>query len=120
MFGTVVHGPGMLRYFSFSITQLEDVTCTFDGEDKLVALEPAILTRLQSKAVDDSLNKFEKSTFAALNSFLGRHGTTVTPFCAGAASRLCQYLPMERTSDSNKQRTIIGELKFLKTVLCFG
>lgn len=48
-FGTLMHGPSRLRFFEFNIIQNEDYICTVDGDDKLMALEPAPVTRSDAK-----------------------------------------------------------------------
>lgn len=118
-FGTVVHRPGMLRHFGFNIAHHEYVTCTIDGDNKLGALEPAILTHLCRKDVSDSVNELERSTFASLSSSFGWRGTSVFPFCAAAASRLLQCLLSVHIADLIKQRAISGELKQLETFHSF-
>ena len=66
-FGTVIHGPGRLRYFGFNISQHEDFKCSLDGDDKLFALEPVPLTRLRRKAATENLNEIEKPLIFALS-----------------------------------------------------
>lgn len=34
-FENVVHGPGKIQFFGFSITQNEDFSCVGDGNDKI-------------------------------------------------------------------------------------
>lgn len=43
--GTIVHGPGRLRYFGFNITQHDEMSLTVDGNNKLHALETMPLSR---------------------------------------------------------------------------
>lgn len=83
-------------------------------------MKPAILTRLQKKAVSDSFNEIEKPTFSSRNSSFGWLDTTIFPFCAATASCLQQCLPVVHNFDLIKWQTIIRELKRLKTALAFG
>ena len=118
-FGTIVHGPGKLRYFGFNVIQYDDYTTVIDGDDKLSALEPPPLSRIRRKAVDDKLNEVEKSAFSSLNSCIGWLGTTVSPFCAASASRLQQCLPDVRVSDMIKQKAALQQLKKLGSAIKF-
>lgn len=119
-FGTVVHGPGKLRYFGFNITQHEDKTCVIDADDKLEKPESGFLTRLRRKDVDYKLNELEKITLMSINSSLGWLGTTVSPFCSAASSRLQQCLPDARVSALINQKAVMQELKRLGTSVRFG
>ena len=119
-FGTVIHGPGILRFFGFNIVQNDDFTCAINADDKLHNIEPAPLTRIRRKAVTDSMNQIERHTFCSINSSLGWLGTTVSPFCSSVSSRLQQRLPDLLVSDLIKQRSNLKELQRLGSTITFG
>lgn len=119
-FKGAVHRPEKLRSFGFNINQNQDRTCTINGEDKLLPLKAPISTLLRREAIDDKVDKLEKSTFASINSSLRWLGTTVSPFYSLASSRLQQRLPDVRVSDLIKQKATIQVLKRFGTVISFG
>lgn len=53
----VVKRPRELRYIAFNVSQQEDLVRSADTKKKLKTLELLILTRMQRKAVSDSLKE---------------------------------------------------------------
>lgn len=68
---TITQGLGISRYFGLNITQLNDMTITFDVEDKLLAIEAMRLSRFCRRQHDDTLNYIDSKSFASLKSIIG-------------------------------------------------
>ena len=117
--GTVVSGPGNLRFYGLNIVQDEDMSCSINAEDKLLALEQCPITRLRRQEHDSELNAVERSAFMSLNSSIGWLGIAASPFCAFYASHLQQKLPDARVSVLSLQANGLKVLKKLGTSISF-
>lgn len=117
--GTVVKGPGSMRFFGINIEQDEDNTITTDAEDKLNDLTEYCLSRTRRKQFGSSLNQIEKNHFASINSSLGWIGTAASPFCSFYASFLQQKTPDTNVSHLVDQINIVKKLQKLGTNICY-
>lgn len=118
-FGTVVHGPGNLRFFGLNLVQNEDYTCEINADDKLHALEPYPLTRLRRREIDAELNAVEKSAFMSLNASIGWLGISASPFCSFYSSFLQQMMPSAKVPVLAAQANAIKILKNLGSNITF-
>lgn len=90
--GTIVHGPGVLRFFGMTIEQFDDYASEIHADDKLNSIECFPLSRVRRIHFDSSLTAVEKSSFMSVNYSLGWLSITVSPLCAFYASHLQQKL----------------------------
>ena len=113
-FGTVIHGPGILKFFGLTIIQNTDFSCTVHGDEKLMALEVFPLPRTRRRQPDSELSDYEKSSYMSVNSSLSWLGITASPLCAFISSYLQQKLP-----DLNVD-SIISQCKYLRLLKSYG
>lgn len=69
--GTVVHGPGKIRYFGLNTLQHEVVSIVINGNDKLHALEDMPISRSRRKEYVLKLNSVEERSFSPINYSIG-------------------------------------------------
>lgn len=113
--GTIIHGPGLLRYFGLNIVQHDDMTITIDGDDKLNGIYTAPITRTRRRDTTDMLNPAEKRVFASINSSVGWLGITASPFCATFSSLFQQEAPSAAISTLCNQGARLSKLQKLGT-----
>lgn len=61
-FGWLVHASGILKFFILTIIQHDDLSCTIDGDEKLMAFKGNTLTRLRPRQLEAFLSDYEKSS----------------------------------------------------------
>lgn len=69
--GTVVHGPGHLRFFGLNIHKYYYYYTSIDENYNMQALEHAPIQRTRRQQIDSELNEIGRSCTASLNRSLG-------------------------------------------------
>lgn len=113
--GTIVHGPGRIRYFGFNITQHDDMSITVDENDKLHDLETMPLTQSRRREYESQHNNVEKKAFSSENCSIGWLGATVFLLCSEFASRMQQKAPTATVKDFIEQVSGLRQLKHFET-----
>lgn len=113
--GTILHGPGVLRYFGLNVTQHDDFTVTIDGDDKLNAIGTAPITRVRRRDVTDTLTPAEIKMFASINSSVGWLGIAASPFCATFSSLFQQTAPIATIASLSNQSSRLRKLQRIGT-----
>ena len=116
--GTVVRGPGNLRFFGLQVIQDQDLSITVDGNEKLDKSEPYPVSKVRRKQITELLNAVEKHAFMSINSSIGRLGFAASPFCSLYSSYLQQKLPganIETLLSQARQLKIVKKLGTLIT-----
>lgn len=114
--GTVVEGPGKMRFFGSNVEQAENFTVRTNADDKLNGLNEYYLSRYRGQQFQQTLNAIEKSHFASTNSSLGWIGSAASPICSFYASILQQKAPETAVSHLVDQINIVRKLQKLGTV----
>lgn len=78
--GTVVHGPGHLRYFGLNIHQQDDYYTVANGDGKLRSMQNMPFTGLRRRDLDIILSSVKNKSFAYLTSTVGCLCITLSPF----------------------------------------
>lgn len=68
--GTVVQGPGMMRFFGINKEQADDFTIKPDVEDKFNGSSEYYLSRTRRKQFRKTMNLLDRNHFASINSSL--------------------------------------------------
>lgn len=113
--GTIVKGPGMMRFFRINNEQGDDSTIRTDADDKLNGLSEYYISRARRKQFKDALNPIERNHFASINSSLGWIGTAASPFCSFYALFLQQKNPETNVSHLVDQINIVKKLQKIGT-----
>lgn len=50
--GTIIHGPGQIRFFGLNVQQFDDMSICVDADEKLHALETMPISRFCGKEID--------------------------------------------------------------------
>lgn len=115
--GSVVSGPGNLRFFGININQNDDYSIEVNAEDKLLNVNEYKLSPRRKKQYDSYVNEIEKKIFMSTNSTLGWIGSAISPICSYYASYMQQKAPRIKVSHLVEQNNIIRKLKrYGKTV----
>ena len=117
--GTVVSGPGVIRFFGINVEQAEDYTIKTDADDKLNGLTEYFLTRARRKQFGSGLTKIEMDHFASINSSLGWIGTAASPFASFYASFLQQKTPDTNISHLIEQINTVKKLQRTGSTICY-
>lgn len=107
-FGSIVRGPGILKFYGMKIIQNEDFSLSIHADDKLNSLECYPLPRIRRRQVDSACTDVEKSSFMSVNSSLGWLGITASPLCMFYASHLQQMMPSVTVS------SVMSQIKYLR------
>lgn len=65
-FGTILHGPGGMRYFGVNTIKHENMTIWTDGDDKLLNTSEYPISWIHHKVRDEDMINIEKLTFASI------------------------------------------------------
>lgn len=113
--GTIIHGPGLLRYFGLNVVQHDYYTITIDSDDKLNGITTAPITHVRRRHATDSLSPTDRKTFASINISVGWLGITASPFCAVFSSLFQQDAPTATISTVCIQAARLAKLLKLGT-----
>lgn len=90
-FGTVVRGPGRLKFYGISIVQFDDFYSN-NTDDKLFAINAFTISCAWRRQCDPPLTSAEKLSFMFVNSANGWLGIPAPPFCAFSSSHSQQMI----------------------------
>ena len=116
-FGSIVHGPGIIKFYGLTIEQFEDMSSTIHSDDKLNAIECFPLSRIRRRQADSVLNNVEKSSYMSVNSSLGWLGIAAYPLCSFYASHLQQKMPSVTVNAVKSQTDYLRLLKSHGTLI---
>lgn len=85
-FGTIIQGPGHLRYLALNLHQHDNYATTVDCDSNLDGLVAMAIFRLCIRDIDDLLTSVSSRDLASLNSTMKWLGMTAYPFCAAFTS----------------------------------
>ncbi len=117
--GTIIRGPGKLRFFGLQVVQEKDLSICVDGNEKLNKIEPYPISNVRRKNYTEPLDQVEKHAFMSINSSLGWLGIAASPFCALYESYLQQKLPKANVETLLCQARHLKTLKKLGTTISF-
>lgn len=117
--GSVMSGPGSLRFYGLNIHQSNDMSSVIDGNEKLQALQPVPLTRTRRKASTDKLNDIEKTSYMSIASSINWLGMTASLHCAYYSSLLQQRIPDNTVSNLQLQQSVLRKLQKIGTTTAY-
>lgn len=109
--GSVVNGPGEMRFFGTNLVQHEDMSVNINADDKLASIFEYKLSRQSRKQMDSKTNELETKSFMSINSTLGWIGSSCSPLCSFYSSYLQQKLPDLKVRHSVEQNNIVKKLQ---------
>lgn len=92
--GPIVHIPGTLKFFGFTIRQDSDAVITVTDSGKLKQIESTPFTRDRRKQIESELTSLEKHEFMSINGSLSFLDSVISPLASFASSHLQQKKSM--------------------------
>lgn len=109
--GSVVSGPGEMRFFGTNLLQKDDMSVEIDVDDKLSNVFEYSFLRQRRKQMEEQVNDLEKKSFMSVNSTLGWIGSACSPLCSYYSSYIQQKLPDIRVRHVVEQKNILRKLQ---------
>lgn len=114
--GTILHGPGRLRFYGLFILQADYFSCPVNADKKLQSIKAYLITRTRCLIIRNEVNALKRTASMFVNSSLSWLGTTVSPLCAFYLSHLQQMYPLRKMQALTFQINALRLLKKYGTV----
>lgn len=118
-FGSIVRGPGIIKFYGMKVVRDGDFSSTIHADDKLGPLDCYALSRIRRLQADSECTAVEKSSFMSVSSSLGWLGIYASPLCSFHPSHLQQMMPSITVNSVISQTMYIRLLKNCGTLITY-